>query len=68
MATSNAPEFPYPGGTPGAEPPDPAAGKPGHFSWSIWMKQYVKNLNAKVMELEDRIAYLEDPPIEGDEN
>lgn len=61
MATSSAPEFPYPGGTPGAVPPDPAAGKGGHFSWSIWMKQFNLNLDTKVMELEDRIAALENP-------
>jgi hypothetical protein len=34
MASSNAPVFPYPGGTAGNEPPDPVAGKPGHFAWS----------------------------------
>lgn len=59
MATSNAPEFPYPGGTPGDEPADPVAGKPGHFAWSRWIKQYVKNLNSKSMSLEDRIVALE---------
>ena len=56
MANSNAPVFPYPDGTPGAEPPDPVAGKPGHFAWSRWIKQYVKNLNSKVMTLEDQVA------------
>jgi hypothetical protein len=59
MAASNAPEFPYPGGTVGAEPADPTAGKPGHFAWSRWIKQFVKNLNTKTMNLEDRIAVLE---------
>ena len=59
MADSSAPVYPYPGGTPGAEPPDPQAGKPGHFAWSRWIKQYVKNLNTKTMSLEDRIVALE---------
>ena len=59
MADSNAPVFPYPGGTAGNEPPDPVAGKPGHFAWSRWIKQFVKNLNTKTMSLEDRIAELE---------
>ena len=59
MATSSAPEYPYPGGTPGAEPPDPTAGKPGHFAWSRWIKQFVKNLDTKTMSLEDRITALE---------
>ncbi|MGV0949997.1 MAG: hypothetical protein ACOYB3_04945 [Azonexus sp.] len=59
MATSNAPVFPYPGGTPGAEAPDPVAGKPGHFAWSRWIKQYILNLNNKTMSLEDRIVALE---------
>jgi hypothetical protein len=56
---SSAPEYPYPGGTPGAEPPNPVAGKPGHFAWSTWIKQFVKNLDAKDSELEARIAALE---------
>lgn len=59
MADSNAPVYPYPGGTPGVEPADPAAGKPGHFAWSRWIKQFVKNLNTKTMNLEDRIVALE---------
>jgi hypothetical protein len=59
MANSNAPVYPYPGGTPGAEPPDPVAGKPGHFAWSRWIKQFCKNLDTKTRELEDRIAALE---------
>ena len=59
MAASNAPVYPYPGGTPGAQPPDPQAGKPGHFAWSTWMKQYSNNLDNKVCNLEDRIIVLE---------
>lgn len=59
MAASNAPVFPYPGGAAGAEPPDPQAGKPGHFAWTVWIKQFVKNLNYKTMNLEDRIVALE---------
>ena len=59
MANSNAPVFPYPGGQAGAEPPDPSAGRPGHFAWSRWVKQFVKNLDAKTMSLEDRITALE---------
>ena len=45
MGTSSAPEFPYPGGTPGAEPADPVAGKTGHFAWSRWVKEFVKRLD-----------------------
>lgn len=62
MATNSAPEYPYPGGTPGAEPPDPVAGKPGHFAWSKWIKQYVVNLNTNQMALEARVKALEDKP------
>jgi hypothetical protein len=62
MADSNAPVFPFPGGTAGNEPPDPVAGKPGHFAWSRWIKQFNKNLDTKVRELEDRIAALENQP------
>ena len=59
MADSVAPEFPYPGGTPGAQPPDPIAGRPGHFAWSRWIKKFVTNLDAKTMNLEDRVTILE---------
>jgi hypothetical protein len=59
MAASNAPVFPYPGGTAGAEPADPQVNKPGHFAWSRWIKQFVKNLDSKTMTLEDRVAALE---------
>jgi hypothetical protein len=45
MGASSAPEFPYPGGTPGKEPADPVAGKPGHFAWSRWIKEFVKRLD-----------------------
>lgn len=45
MGASSAPEFPYPGGTQGAEPADPVAGKPGHFAWSRWIKEFVKRLD-----------------------
>jgi len=62
MADSNAPVFPFPGGTAGNEPPDPVAGKPGHFAWSRWIKQFNKHLDTKVRELEDRIAALENQP------
>ena len=48
---SVAPVYPYPGGTPGAEPPDPSAGAPGHFAWSNWIKQFVKNLDASTAKL-----------------
>lgn len=57
--SSSSPEFPYPGGTPGAAPPDPVAGKPGHFAWSRWVKQFLLNLDAKSQNLEVRIANLE---------
>ena len=59
MATNSSPVYPYPGGTPGAEAPDPVAGKPGHFAWSRWIKQYCKNLNTNLMALENRVAALE---------
>lgn len=49
MATSSAPVFPFPDGVAGAEPPEPVAGRPGHFAWSRWIKQYVKNLNTSFM-------------------
>lgn len=48
---SVAPVYPYPGGTPGAEPPDPSAGAPGHFAWSNWIKQFVKNLDVSTAKL-----------------
>jgi microcystin-dependent protein len=47
MGTSSAPVFPYPGGTPGAQPPNPVAGQAGHFEWSNWIKQFVLNLDAQ---------------------
>ena len=47
MGTSSAPEFPYPGGTPGSEPADPVAGRPGHFAWSRWIKAFVKRLDTE---------------------
>jgi microcystin-dependent protein len=50
MGTSSSPEFPYPGGTAGAEAPDPQVGKPGHFAWSRWIKQFVKNLDAETVK------------------
>lgn len=46
MGTSSAPVYPYPGGSAGAEPPDPSAGAGGHFAWSNWIKQFVKNLDS----------------------
>lgn len=58
MAVDNAPVFPYPGGVQGDEPPDPRAGKPGHFSWSRWIKQFVLNLNAQSGTQDDQIAAL----------
>ena len=45
MGTSSEPEFPYPGGTAGKEPADPVAGRPGHFAWSRWIKEFVKRLD-----------------------
>jgi hypothetical protein len=45
MGLSSAPDFPYPGGSPGKEPADPVAGKPGHFAWSRWIKEFVKRLD-----------------------
>lgn len=54
---SSAPVFPYPGGVAGEEPPDPTAGAPGHFAWSRWIKQFVKNLDAgKVAKTGDRMT------------
>ena len=50
MGTSSAPEFPYPGGTPGSEPADPVAGRPGHFAWSRWIKAFVKRLDTEVVK------------------
>lgn len=50
MPTNSSPEYPYPGGSPGGEPPDPVAGQPGHFAWSRWIKKFVQNLN------EDKLA------------
>jgi hypothetical protein len=48
--SSSAPEFPYPGGVAGAEPADPQPGKPGHFAWSRWIKQFVKNLDRDALK------------------
>lgn len=48
---SVAPPYPYPGGTPGAEPPAPTPGAPGHFAWSNWIKQFVTELDAKTAKL-----------------
>lgn len=45
MGTSSQPEFPFPGGSAGKEPADPVAGKPGHFAWSRWIKEFVKRLD-----------------------
>jgi hypothetical protein len=45
MGTSSAPEFPFPGGEVGKEPADPVAGKPGHFAWSRWIKEFIKRLD-----------------------
>ncbi len=45
MGASSAPEFPFPGGTAGKEPADPVAGKPGHFAWSRWVKEFLKRLD-----------------------
>lgn len=45
MGASSAPEFPFPGGQAGKEPADPLAGKPGHFAWSRWIKEFVKRLD-----------------------
>lgn len=51
MGASSSPPYPYPGGTPGAEAPDPQAGAAGHFAWSNWIKQFVKNLDAQVVKI-----------------
>lgn len=50
MGISSAPEFPYPGGTPGSEPADPVAGKSGHFAWSRWIKAFVKRLDTEAVK------------------
>jgi microcystin-dependent protein len=50
VGTSSAPVFPFPGGTAGVEAPDPEQGKPGHFAWSRWIKQFVKNLDAQTVK------------------
>jgi hypothetical protein len=50
VGTSSAPVFPFPGGTAGAEAPDPELGKPGHFAWSRWIKQFVKNLDRETVK------------------
>lgn len=51
MGTSSAPVYPYPGGTPGAEPPAPVIGEAGHLDWSNWIKQFVKNLDTQSAKL-----------------
>ena len=51
MGASSAPEFPYPGGTPGKEPADPVAGKSGHFAWSRWIKAFVKRLDTETVKI-----------------
>lgn len=51
MGATSAPVFPFPGGTQGAEPADPVAGKPGHFAWSRWIKEYVRRLNVESVKI-----------------
>lgn len=51
MGSSSAPVFPFPGGTPGTEPVDPVAGKPGHFAWSKWIKEFVKRLDRESVKI-----------------
>lgn len=51
MGASSAPEFPFPNGQPGKEPADPVAGKPGHFAWSRWIKEFVKRLDREVVKI-----------------
>lgn len=51
VGTSSAPVFPFPGGQAGAEAPDPEQGKPGHFAWSRWVKQFLKNLDRDTVKL-----------------
>lgn len=50
MGSSSAPVFPYPGGSQGVEPADPVAGKPGHFAWSRWIKEFVKRLDREAVK------------------
>jgi hypothetical protein len=42
MGASSSPPF---NGITGQEPPDPSAGKPGHFAWARWVKSYLKALD-----------------------
>jgi hypothetical protein len=51
MGTSSAPVFPYPTGQAGKEPVDPVAGKPGHFAWSRWIKEFVKRLDRESVKI-----------------
>jgi hypothetical protein len=49
--------FPFPGGTAGAIAPNPEAGRPGHFAWSNWIRQFVLNLdNESVKRSGDSMA------------
>lgn len=36
---------------PGNEPADPVAGKPGHFFWSRWIKEFVKRLDRESVKI-----------------
>jgi hypothetical protein len=47
MGISSAPVYPFPGGSAGVIPPNPEAGRPGHFAWSNWIKQFTLNLDSE---------------------
>jgi hypothetical protein len=47
MGASSSPPF---NGITGQEPPDPVAGKPGHFAWSRWIKAFVKRLDTETVK------------------
>lgn len=48
MGASSAPPYL---GVSGSQPPDPQAGQPGHFAWSIWVKQFVNALDVESVKL-----------------
>jgi microcystin-dependent protein len=47
MGASSQPEYPFPGGTPGTLPPDPQPGKPGHFAFTRWIREFARRLDAE---------------------
>lgn len=47
MGASSQPEYPFPGGTPNTLPPDPQPGKPGHFAFTRWVREFVRRLDSE---------------------